>query len=214
MVYQPMLELLAYLRANGFKTFIVSGGGIEFMRPWTERFMASRPNRSSAAASRQNMKSATASRCWFVCRRSTSSTTRRQAGRHPAAHRSTTDRRVRQFRRRFADAAVDDCRRRAALRAHRPPYRCRTRMGLRPQVAHRQARQGARRSASARLDGGGYEARLEDSLRSANKAMNHPSGRMASSPEHSFSPIDNEPPLRWQRKLGWSPAHSCGCYRC
>ena len=37
MVYQPMLELLAYLRANGFKTYIVSGGGIEFMRPWTER---------------------------------------------------------------------------------------------------------------------------------------------------------------------------------
>jgi phosphoserine phosphatase len=36
MVYQPMLELLAYLRANGFKTFIVSGGGIEFMRPWAE----------------------------------------------------------------------------------------------------------------------------------------------------------------------------------
>ena len=37
MVYQPMLELLAYLRANGFKTFIVSGGGIEFMRPWVEQ---------------------------------------------------------------------------------------------------------------------------------------------------------------------------------
>jgi phosphoserine phosphatase len=37
LVYQPMLELLAYLRANGFKTFIVSGGGIEFMRPWAER---------------------------------------------------------------------------------------------------------------------------------------------------------------------------------
>jgi hypothetical protein len=35
--YQPMIELLAYLRANGFKTFIVSGGGVEFMRPWTER---------------------------------------------------------------------------------------------------------------------------------------------------------------------------------
>ena len=32
-----MIELLAYLRANGFKTFIVSGGGIEFMRPWTEK---------------------------------------------------------------------------------------------------------------------------------------------------------------------------------
>jgi phosphoglycolate phosphatase-like HAD superfamily hydrolase len=37
LIYQPMLELLRYLRANGFKTFIVSGGGIEFMRPWTEK---------------------------------------------------------------------------------------------------------------------------------------------------------------------------------
>jgi phosphoserine phosphatase len=37
MVYQPMLEVLNYLRTNGFKTFIVSGGGIEFMRPWSER---------------------------------------------------------------------------------------------------------------------------------------------------------------------------------
>ena len=37
MVYQPMLELLAYMRANGFKTFIVSGGGVEFMRVFTEQ---------------------------------------------------------------------------------------------------------------------------------------------------------------------------------
>ena len=37
LVYQPMLELLAWLRANQFKTFIVSGGGIDFMRAWTER---------------------------------------------------------------------------------------------------------------------------------------------------------------------------------
>jgi phosphoglycolate phosphatase-like HAD superfamily hydrolase len=37
MAYQPMLELLAYLRANGFKTFIVSGGGIEFMRAFAEK---------------------------------------------------------------------------------------------------------------------------------------------------------------------------------
>lgn len=37
LVYQPMLEVLAYLRANGFKTYIVSGGGIEFMRPWMEK---------------------------------------------------------------------------------------------------------------------------------------------------------------------------------
>lgn len=36
-IYRPMQELLTYLRANGFKTFIVSGGGVEFMRPWAEK---------------------------------------------------------------------------------------------------------------------------------------------------------------------------------
>ena len=37
LVFQPMIELLSYLRANGFTTFIVSGGGIDFMRPWASR---------------------------------------------------------------------------------------------------------------------------------------------------------------------------------
>jgi haloacid dehalogenase-like hydrolase len=37
LIYQPMVELLAYLRANGFKTFIVSGGEVGFMRPWTDK---------------------------------------------------------------------------------------------------------------------------------------------------------------------------------
>jgi phosphoglycolate phosphatase-like HAD superfamily hydrolase len=37
LVFKPMQELLAYLRANGFKTFVVSGGGIEFMRPWIDK---------------------------------------------------------------------------------------------------------------------------------------------------------------------------------
>jgi phosphoserine phosphatase len=45
MAYQPMLELLEYLRANGVKTFIVSGGGIEFMRPWAERVYGIPPER-------------------------------------------------------------------------------------------------------------------------------------------------------------------------
>ncbi|MCU7960069.1 MAG: haloacid dehalogenase-like hydrolase [gamma proteobacterium symbiont of Bathyaustriella thionipta] len=43
LVFQPMLELLAYLRANGFKTYIVSGGGIEFMRPWAEQVYGIQP---------------------------------------------------------------------------------------------------------------------------------------------------------------------------
>ncbi len=37
LVYQPMVELMDYLRSNGFKTYIVSGGGVDFMRPWVER---------------------------------------------------------------------------------------------------------------------------------------------------------------------------------
>jgi phosphoglycolate phosphatase-like HAD superfamily hydrolase len=45
MVYQPMLELLDYLEANGFNTFIVSGGGIGFMRPWTEAVYGIPPER-------------------------------------------------------------------------------------------------------------------------------------------------------------------------
>jgi len=44
LVYQPMIELLALLRAHRFKTFIVSGGGIEFMRPWTERIYGIPPD--------------------------------------------------------------------------------------------------------------------------------------------------------------------------
>ncbi len=44
LIYQPMLEVLRYLRANGFRTFIVSGGGIEFMRPWTDRVYGIPPN--------------------------------------------------------------------------------------------------------------------------------------------------------------------------
>lgn len=45
LVYPPMLEVLDYLRANGFKTYIVSGGGIDFMRPWTESVYGIPPER-------------------------------------------------------------------------------------------------------------------------------------------------------------------------
>jgi phosphoserine phosphatase len=43
MIYQPMFELLEYLRAYGFRTYIVSGGGIEFMRPWAEQIYGIQP---------------------------------------------------------------------------------------------------------------------------------------------------------------------------
>ena len=68
MVYQPMLELLAYLRANGFKTFIVSGGGIEFMRPWTEKVYGIPPEQVVGSSIKTKYRNA-----------------RRQAGAHAAA---------------------------------------------------------------------------------------------------------------------------------
>ena len=55
MVYQPMLELLSYMRANGFKTFIVSGGGVEFMRPWTERVYGIPPEQVVGSAGKMKL---------------------------------------------------------------------------------------------------------------------------------------------------------------
>lgn len=57
-VYQPMLELLAYLRTNGFKTYIVSGGGVEFMRPWVEKVYGIPPEQvvGSAAKTRYELR--------------------------------------------------------------------------------------------------------------------------------------------------------------
>jgi phosphoglycolate phosphatase-like HAD superfamily hydrolase len=52
LVYQPMLELLAFLRANGFKTYIVSGGGLEFMRVWTERVYGIPPEQVIGSSSK------------------------------------------------------------------------------------------------------------------------------------------------------------------
>jgi hypothetical protein len=54
MVYQPMLELLAYLRANGFKTFIVSGGGIDFIRVFAERVYGVPPEQVVGSSGKLN----------------------------------------------------------------------------------------------------------------------------------------------------------------
>ncbi len=61
LTYQPMHELLAYLRANGFKTFIVSGGGADFMRVWTERVYGIPPEQvvGSSARTRFEMRDGT-----------------------------------------------------------------------------------------------------------------------------------------------------------
>ena len=132
LVYQPMLELLAYLRANGFKTFIVSGGGIEFMRPWTEKAYGIPPEQvvgSSAVTKyqmRANGKPVLVQRAQGRVRRRQG----RQAGRHQPLHRAASRLRVRKFRRRPADAGMDRRRERRALHGPRAPHRRRARMGL------------------------------------------------------------------------------------
>jgi hypothetical protein len=61
LIYQPMLEVMEHLRDNGFRTFIVSGGGIEFMRPWTERVYGVPPDQvvGSSIKTRFEMKNGT-----------------------------------------------------------------------------------------------------------------------------------------------------------
>ena len=109
LVYQPMLELLAYLRANGFKTFIVSGGGVEFMRPWTERVYGIPPEQVVGSQHQDRVRDpGRRARPGQAARDRLHRRQGRQAGRHPPAHRPPADRRVRQLRRRSADAAMDD----------------------------------------------------------------------------------------------------------
>ena len=155
LVYQPMLELLAYLRANGFKTFIVSGGGIEFMRPWAEKVYGIPPEQVVGSSIKTKFEMRDGKPVLFRLpevefhRRQG-----RQARRHQRAHRPAADRRVRQLRRRPRDAAVDHGGRRRALRSDRPSHRCRARIRLRPPVPLRQARQGAGRRRGQQVDRG------------------------------------------------------------
>ena len=156
MVYQPMLELLAYLRANGFKTFIVSGGGIEFMRPWTEQGLW-HPARAGRRQQRQDevRDARRQARAHASCPRSTSSTTRpaspigiqQHIGRRPIAAfgNSDGDLQMLQWTAAGSGAAL------LPLIVHHTDAE--REWAYDRQSAHRPARQGARRGAGERLDG-------------------------------------------------------------
>jgi phosphoserine phosphatase len=131
LVYQPMLELLAYLRESGFKTFIVSGGGVEFMRVFAERVRYS-ARAGGRLVGRCEARDG-AGRQARPHERGQGRIRRRrprQAGRHQPVHRAPPGHGLRQFRRGSADAAMDDRGRRPPARAHRAPHRRRARMGL------------------------------------------------------------------------------------
>ena len=165
MVYQPMLEVLAYLRANGFKTFIVSGGGIEFMRPWSEKVYGVPPEQVIGSSIKVKFEMRDGEPVlvrlpeldFFDDKEGKPVAIHQQIGRRPHCG-------VRQLRRRPADAAMDDCRAGAAVRALRPPHGRRARMGLRSRVQLWPPRQGPRRSTGERLDGCRHEAGLEGHL--------------------------------------------------
>ena len=118
MVYQPMLELLAYLRANGFKTFIVSGGGIEFMRPWTEKVYGIPPEQVVGSSIKTKFELRDGKP--VLVRLPEINFIDDKAGKPVGINQHIgrrPDRRLRQLRRRPADAAVDDRRRRARASA-------------------------------------------------------------------------------------------------
>ena len=153
MVYQPMLELLDYLRANGFKTFIVSGGGIEFMRPWTEKVYGIPPEQVIGSSIKTRSRCATASRCSCGCPKSTSSTTRTASrsgssshiGRRPIAAFGNSDGDLQMLQ---WTAAGDGAR----LLPDRASHRRRAGVGLRPRVARSAA--STRRSTRAAHEAG------------------------------------------------------------
>ena len=101
LIYQPMVELLGYLRANGFKTFIVSGGGIDFMRPWVEQAL----RHTARAGGRLVRRHPFADGCEWQTRVDERAKDRvrkrwpRQTGWYQSLHRSPADFCIRQFRR-------------------------------------------------------------------------------------------------------------------
>ena len=108
LVYQPMLEVMEYLRANGFRTYIVTGGGQEFVRVYSERVYGVPPEQvvGSSIATKYEYRGRQAgadARAQGVLHRRQG----RQADRHQPVHRQAAVRRVRQLGRRSRDAGVD-----------------------------------------------------------------------------------------------------------
>ena len=185
MVYQPMLELLAYLRANGFKTYIVSGGGIEFMRPWTEAVYGIPPEQVVGSSIKTKYESArrqagSGSPAGAQLHRRQG----RQAGRHQLAHRQAADCCLRQLRWRPADARMD------AGSAAAPGWGCwsitTTPRASGPTTESRASARSSDSLMSRRQDAGldrhQHEGRLEDGLRrTALTAVLHGVTRQAAS---------------------------------
>ena len=162
LVYQPMLELLAYLRAKGFKTFIVSGGGIEFMRPWTEKFYGIPPEQvvGSSIKTRFEMRDGRP----VLFRLPEIKFIDDKAGKPLGINQHIGRRPITAFGNSDGDLEMLQWTTlvgRPALRPDRAPHRCRTRIRLRSRIRFRKARQGARCRGRQQMDNRRHEERLE-----------------------------------------------------
>jgi len=142
LVYQPMLELLAYLRANGFKTFVVSGGGVEFMRPWMEKVYGIPPEQVVGSSGMVKFQMAANGRpelqklsdIEFVDDGPGKPVgINRFIGRRPIFAFGNSDGDLQMLQWTAAGEGARFC-------GHRPPYRCRTGIRLRPAIRDRQTR--------------------------------------------------------------------------
>ena len=162
LTYPPMLELLDYLRANGFKTYIVSGGGVEFLRVLSP---------SSSTACRRSRSSARASRRKYEVRDGKPVLVRLpeidfiddKAGKPVGIHKFIGRRPIAAFGNSDGDFEMLEyvtIGTGTAARRHRPPRRRRARVRLRPRLARRPAGARAGRGGQARLAGDRHEGRL------------------------------------------------------
>jgi phosphoglycolate phosphatase-like HAD superfamily hydrolase len=162
-VYQPMLEVLAYVRANGFKTFIVSGGGADFMRVWSERVYGIPPEQviGSHGGAKFELRDGNP-----VLVKNTSTLfidKGGEAGGYSPVDRPASRDVLRQQRRRQGDAGIHDHQQPPRqFRDDPAPHRCRTGIRLRRAAQeHGEAGRGAGGCREAGLGGGRHETGLQ-----------------------------------------------------
>ena len=161
LVYQPMLELLEYLRSAGFATYIVSGGGIEFMRPWTEEVYGIHPGQvlGSSIVLEYQLRGDEP----VLVRQPKINFIDDKAGKPVGIHRHIGRRPI--FAGGNSDGDYEMLRWTTAgdgpvVRVDRASRRCRARVGVRPGLAHWSPRACARRSAQPGLGGREHAGRL------------------------------------------------------
>jgi phosphoglycolate phosphatase-like HAD superfamily hydrolase len=162
MVYQPMLELLAYLRGNGFKTFIVSGGGIDFMRVFAEQVYGIPPEQIVGSSGKLNFELRDGKP--VLVKLPEFNFNDDKAGKPVGIQMHIGRRPILAFGNSDGDLQMLQWTAAGSGRALHGPcasHRRGARMGLRPHVLGRAPGQGARRGESEQLDPREHEGRLE-----------------------------------------------------